>query len=97
MTPHFTPGHTKGSVVFLLDERFLFTGDSLAWSHDRADLTAFRDACWYSWSTQADSLDRLARSHRFSWVLPGHGGRAHGDPEQLHARLEALVGRMRDS
>src|SRR5438067_7596041 len=32
-----TPGHTKGSVVYVLEERFLFTGDSLAWSHDQGD------------------------------------------------------------
>jgi glyoxylase-like metal-dependent hydrolase (beta-lactamase superfamily II)/ferredoxin len=27
------PGHTKGSVVFLTRDGWLFTGDSLAWSH----------------------------------------------------------------
>jgi glyoxylase-like metal-dependent hydrolase (beta-lactamase superfamily II) len=90
-----TPGHTRGSTVFLLGEEFLFTGDSLAWSHEREDLTAFRDACWWSWPDQADSLARLADRHRFSWVLPGHGGRAHHDPDVLHQRLLRLVERMR--
>jgi len=90
-----TPGHTKGSVMYLLDERYLFTGDSLAWSHDRDDLMAFRNACWWSWTEQADSLERLARTHRFSWVLPGHGARAAGDPDDLHRRLNGLVDRMR--
>ncbi|MGZ4709633.1 MAG: MBL fold metallo-hydrolase [Acidimicrobiales bacterium] len=90
-----TPGHTRGSTVFLLDGRDLFTGDSLAWSHERADLTAFRHACWYSWSTQADSLERLARRHRFASVLPGHGARVDGDADDLHTRLAALVERMR--
>jgi glyoxylase-like metal-dependent hydrolase (beta-lactamase superfamily II) len=90
------PGHTRGSVVFLLDGGYLFTGDSLAWSNARADLSAFRDACWYSWSAQTASLARLAESrHRFSWVLPGHGGRVHADPEELHDRLVGLVARMR--
>ncbi|HVW34683.1 MAG TPA: ferredoxin [Acidimicrobiia bacterium] len=90
------PGPHPGSVVYLLDDRFLFTGDSLAWSHERRDLVAFRDACWYSWSAQADSLDRLAAGpHRFAWVLPGHGGRVRGEPDGLHDRLAALVGRMR--
>jgi glyoxylase-like metal-dependent hydrolase (beta-lactamase superfamily II)/ferredoxin len=91
-----TPGHTRGSAMFLLDGRYLFTGDSLAWSHERQDLTAFRDACWWSWSAQADSLARLAARHRFAWVLPGHGARAHDDPEALHHRLIRLVDRMRD-
>jgi glyoxylase-like metal-dependent hydrolase (beta-lactamase superfamily II)/ferredoxin len=88
------PGHTKGSIVFLLDGRWLFTGDSLAWSHERDDLTAFRGACWYSWSAQRDSLARLAEAHRFSAVLPGHGGRHLGDPDDLHDRLVRLVERM---
>ncbi len=91
-----TPGHTKGSTVFLVDDRFLFTGDSLAWSHERQDLTAFRDACWWSWPAQADSLERLA-THRFEWVLPGHGARAHDSAAVLRDRLLLLVDRMRRS
>lgn len=89
------PGHTRGSVVFDVDGRWLFTGDSLAWSPQREDLIAFRDACWYSWGEQASSLDRLASSTTFSWVLPGHGARVHLDPEDAHRRLLALVQRMR--
>ena len=89
------PGHTKGSVVYLLEDTFLFTGDSLAWSHDRQDLIAFRHACWYSWPTQADSLERLAESSAFSWVLPGHGARVERDASWMHERLVALVARMR--
>jgi glyoxylase-like metal-dependent hydrolase (beta-lactamase superfamily II) len=90
-----TPGHTKGSVVFVVDQRFLFSGDSLAWSHARHELTAFRSACWYSWAAQAESLGRLADRHRFNWVLPGHGARIQGDPEELHRYLRDLVDRMR--
>jgi glyoxylase-like metal-dependent hydrolase (beta-lactamase superfamily II) len=82
-------------VVFLLDGRYLFSGDSLAWSHPRRDLVAFGDACWYSWAAQADSLERLAGDHRFAWVLPGHGARVHADADDLHRRLMALVERMR--
>jgi glyoxylase-like metal-dependent hydrolase (beta-lactamase superfamily II) len=88
-----TPGHTKGSVMYLLDGRYLFTGDSLAWSHEHGDLTAFRSYA-SSWSAQADSLERLA-THHFAWVLPGHGARTVGDPEDLHRRLASLVMRMR--
>jgi glyoxylase-like metal-dependent hydrolase (beta-lactamase superfamily II)/ferredoxin len=90
-----TPGHTEGSVVYLLDRRYLFTGDSLAWSHRSADLTAFRGACWWSWPAQTESLERLAERHRFAWVLPGHGARVCADPGDLHDRLVRLVGRMR--
>ena len=90
------PGHTKGSVVFAVDDRWLFTGDSLAWSHERADLTAFRGACWYSWSAQTSSLAALA-AHRFDTVLPGHGARVSSTADELHDRLVALVGRMRSA
>ena len=54
------PGHTRGSVVYLVDDRWLFTGDSLAWSHAREDLVAFRGACWYSWP-------ELNRPHSAGW------------------------------
>jgi glyoxylase-like metal-dependent hydrolase (beta-lactamase superfamily II)/ferredoxin len=90
-----TPGHTAGSAMFLVDGTYLFSGDSLAWSHDRGDLTAFRDACWWSWPAQTESLERLAAEHRFGWVLPGHGARVHDDPDVLHHRLVQLTERMR--
>jgi glyoxylase-like metal-dependent hydrolase (beta-lactamase superfamily II)/ferredoxin len=88
------PGHTRGSVVYVLEERYLFTGDSLAWSHADGDLTAFRYACWYSWTAQRTSLQRLAAGHRFEWVLPGHGARVHDTAPTLHERLSRLVARM---
>lgn len=89
------PGHTAGSVVYALDETWLFSGDSLAWSHQQRDLVAFRDACWYSWEAQIHSLARLAGATSFSWVLPGHGARVRLDPPDARARLLRLVARMR--
>jgi glyoxylase-like metal-dependent hydrolase (beta-lactamase superfamily II) len=88
------PGHTKGSVVYLVDDRWLFTGDTLAWSHRREDLVAFRGACWYSWSELTTSLGRLADLATFEWVLPGHGPRVHLPAEEATRRLRALVARM---
>ncbi len=88
------PGHTKGSVVYLLEERFLFTGDSLYFSRRRQRLSAFRDATWYSWQEQARSLARLA-DLRFEWVLPGHGSRAKGRSEDWRRQLGELVEWMR--
>jgi len=87
------PGHTRGSVVYLLDETYLFTGDSLAWSHERKDLQAFRDACWYSWSELKRSLARLD-GYRFEWVLAGHGGSVRLSASDMRQRLRALVERM---
>jgi glyoxylase-like metal-dependent hydrolase (beta-lactamase superfamily II)/ferredoxin len=91
------PGHTSGSVVYVVDQRFAFTGDSLAWDHDAGDLEAFRSACWYSWSAQTRSLAALAERHRFCWVLPGHGARVRLEPDEMWSRLVALVERMRSA
>jgi glyoxylase-like metal-dependent hydrolase (beta-lactamase superfamily II)/ferredoxin len=89
------PGHTRGSVVYLLDDRVLFSGDSLAWSARERDLVAFRDACWYSWTELTGSLGKLA-AYRFEWLLPGHGWLAHLPAEEMTVRLIALVARMRN-
>jgi glyoxylase-like metal-dependent hydrolase (beta-lactamase superfamily II) len=89
------PGHTRGSVVYSLEDRLLFAGDSLAWSMREQDLVAFRDACWYSWSALTASLAKLA-DYRFEWLLPGHGWPAHLAAEEMNARLRELVTRMRE-
>jgi glyoxylase-like metal-dependent hydrolase (beta-lactamase superfamily II)/ferredoxin len=71
------PGHTRGHMVLLYRDKYLFTGDHLAWSPARQTLTAFRSACWYSWTEQMRSMEKL-RDYRFEWVLPGHG-RIHSE------------------
>ena len=89
-----TPGHTRGHQVLLYQDKVLFTGDHLAWSPVRETLTAFRDVCWYNWTEQTRSMEKLL-AHRFAWVLPGHG-RIHGaTPEEMHAHLEQCVERMK--
>jgi len=87
------PGHTRGSVVYLLDDRVLFAGDSLAWSVRERDLVAFRDACWYSWTELTASLGTLT-AYSFEWLLPGHGWPVHLRAEEMNARLRALIIRM---
>jgi glyoxylase-like metal-dependent hydrolase (beta-lactamase superfamily II)/ferredoxin len=80
------PGHTRGHVVFLYRNKFLFTGDHLAWSDNRKGLIAFRDVAWYSWRKQIESMKRLV-DFRFEWVLPGHGRRAHLPAGVMHESL----------
>jgi glyoxylase-like metal-dependent hydrolase (beta-lactamase superfamily II)/ferredoxin len=90
-----TPGHTKGHTVLLFRQRFLFTGDHLAWSRTDRTLEAYHDYCWYSWPRQIESMRRLAE-FPFEWVLPGHGQRVGLPREEMASQMHALVVRMSD-
>lgn len=85
-----TPGHTRGHAVLLYRDKYLFTGDHLAWSPTRGTLTAFRSACWYSWTVQTRSMRRLLE-YKFEWVLPGHGRIHHATAQEMHTELERCV------
>jgi glyoxylase-like metal-dependent hydrolase (beta-lactamase superfamily II) len=89
-----TPGHTRGHVVFLYKNKFLFTGDHLAWSPTRQTLTAFRSVAWYSWPEQIRSMEKLL-SYDFEWVLPGHGDMHHDNVENMREHLERCINWMR--
>lgn len=84
------PGHTRGSMVLLYRNKFLFTGDHLAWSPNRNSLIAFRSACWYSWTEQTRSMTKLL-DFDFEWVLPGHGRIAQPSKEEMNKHLKACV------
>lgn len=88
------PGHTRGSACLLYRERYLFSGDHVAWSRGRQEIYAFRDACWYDWEAQCKSMERLAR-HRFEWILPGHGTRCRFPEHEMAARMQACIAWMR--
>lgn len=85
-----TPGHTRGHVVFLYRGKFLFTGDHLAWSPASKSLTAFRNATWYSWPRQIESMARLAK-YDFEWVLPGHGNLHHDSIQNMRYHLQSCI------
>jgi len=88
------PGHTRGHTVLLYKNKFLFTGDHLAWSPNRNTLIAFRSACWYSWEAQIRSMEKLL-NYDFEWVLPGHG-RIHRDTaENMRGHLRGCIGWMK--
>jgi len=84
------PGHTRGHVVLLYKNRFLFTGDHLAWSPARETLTAFRSVAWYSWPEQTRSMAKLL-DYDFEWVLPGHGRIHHDTKESMRAHLSRCI------
>ena len=84
------PGHTRGHMVLLYQNRFLFSGDHLAWSPHRKSLIAFRSACWYSWDEQTRSMQKLL-NYDFEWVLPGHGRIHHDHPVKMRNALRDCI------
>ena len=84
------PGHTKGHTVLLYQNKFLFSGDHLAYSERLQHLSAFRDACWYSWAELGKSMKKLA-AYDFEWVLPGHGRRFHSDIVTMQHQMQKCL------
>ncbi|MCT2548806.1 MBL fold metallo-hydrolase [Streptomyces sp. NBC_01005] len=93
VTAHPLPGHTRGSVLYLADDRYCFSGDSFYWSRTTEDLEVAESVTWYSIEELAASLARTAGKLRFEWVLPGHGDRRRLDADEMSRRLEALAER----
>jgi glyoxylase-like metal-dependent hydrolase (beta-lactamase superfamily II)/ferredoxin len=91
-----TPGHTRGHMVLLYKDKFLFTGDHLWWRRKRKQLGASQGVAWYSWREQTESMSRLL-NFSFEWVLPGHGERKNLPVAEMRRELEALVNRMKAS
>lgn len=88
------PGHTKGSVLYLVDGHLLFSGDSLSWHPEHENLMGFRRACWYSWDAQMESLGRFGESElRFDRLFCGHGWNHDLDADAFNASLLAAVAR----
>lgn len=90
------PGHTRGHVVLLYQNRVLFSGDHLARSRTLGRLVAFREACWYSWEEQIRSMERLA-NYRFEWILPGHGRRYFANTETMAAAMSDCIAWMKEN
>ncbi|MBH1936428.1 MBL fold metallo-hydrolase [Streptomyces sp. AV19] len=95
VTAHPLPGHTRGSVLYLADDRYCFTGDSFYWSRATGDLDVAESVTWYSIEELADSLARTAGRLRFEWILPGHGDRRRLPADEMSRRLRALAERTR--
>lgn len=88
------PGHTAGHVVYHLEQRYLFTGDTLHWNQRRRELDVFPNQTFHSWAILADTMERLA-ALPVDWLFPGHG-RWHNIGQGEWARqLTALAPAMR--
>ena len=87
---------TRGSAALLYRRKFLFTGDHL-WGTEEGELGASRSVCWYSWSEQMRSIERLLEFD-FEWVLPGHERRFRTESAAaMRKELERLLLRLRRS
>ncbi|QCX74480.1 Hydroxyacylglutathione hydrolase [Streptomyces sp. YIM 121038] len=95
VTVHPLPGHTQGSVLYLADDRYCFSGDSFYWSRGTGDLEVAESVTWYSIEELAASLARTAGRLRFEWVLPGHGDRRRLPADEMSRRLGLLTERVR--
>lgn len=87
-----TPGHTRGHCVLLYKD-CLFTGDHLWWNRAGRRLSAGHAVCWYSWSEQTRSMDKL-RKYSFEWVLPGHGNWIHLPQAEMEKAMSSVVAWM---
>ena len=88
------PGHSAGHTVLLYKQKYLFSGDHLAWSARLEQLYAFRNFCWDSWTRQIESMKKLAddtNQYQFEWVLPGHGRRFYADAKEMGDRMAQCI------
>jgi glyoxylase-like metal-dependent hydrolase (beta-lactamase superfamily II) len=92
---HPLPGHTEGSMLYVADERYCFSGDSIYWSRTTNDVEVVENVTWYSITELASSLARSVERLRFEWLLPGHGDRKRLPAEEMMRRLRALATRTR--
>lgn len=86
-----TPGHTEGSMCLLYADRYLFTGDHIAWSPALGHLYAFYDIGWnIDWARLKESVIRL-QDYRFEHVLPGHGWPLHASAGEMQRQLKKCL------
>ncbi|WP_329563137.1 MBL fold metallo-hydrolase [Kitasatospora sp. NBC_01266] len=88
---HPLPGHTRGSVLYLADQRYCFSGDSFYWSRGTGDIEVPESVTWYSIEELAASLARTADLLHFEWLLPGHGDRKHLPAAEMAQRMRQLT------
>lgn len=95
VTAHPLPGHTEGSVLYLADNTYCFSGDSFYWSRTTGDIEVAENVTWYSITELAASLERTAPHIHFEWLLPGHGDRKRLAAQDMTKRLHDLAARTR--
>lgn len=72
VTAILTPGHTPGSVCYLVDGRLLFTGDTMSLRGGKADI--FSKTINMDNDGQRESLEKLARLTGIQFIFTAHFG-----------------------
>ncbi|MFX0202011.1 MAG: MBL fold metallo-hydrolase [Candidatus Hodarchaeota archaeon] len=67
-----TPGHTPGATVYLVDDKYLFVGDSMSLQDGKVDL--FNDFFNMDSETQRASLKKLADLSGVEYIFTAHYG-----------------------
>jgi len=67
-----TPGHTNGSMSFMIDDKYLFVGDTLGLQNGQVSL--FNSLFNMSDDTQKKSIANLAKMTKIEYVFTAHYG-----------------------
>ncbi|HEY9714851.1 MAG TPA: MBL fold metallo-hydrolase [Chroococcales cyanobacterium] len=86
-------GHTRGHIVLIYRNKFLFSGDHMSYDPEIDSLMSSRTHCWYSWAEQTRSIAKLA-DYEFQWVLAAHGDRIKRMPFEMKQMVKDLAERM---
>jgi glyoxylase-like metal-dependent hydrolase (beta-lactamase superfamily II) len=70
-----TPGHTPGSMCYLLNGRFLFTGDALSLKNGRAE--GFNEFFNMDSRAARKSIENLLNLPQVEYIFTGHHGYSH--------------------
>ena len=85
----FSPGHSRGHMLLLYKNKFLFSGDQLFYDHTSDKLFASKRLNWFSWQEQIASLNELIQ-YELEWIFPGHGGWCNKSPEQIKKEISNI-------
>jgi len=87
------PGHTRGHMAFHIDNRWLFTGDTVHFNPRRLLLDVTPRQTWHSWDVLAKSIMMLSRLP-VEGVFPTHGMWRLMSPATYAAQMKDLATSM---